>query len=58
MYSDENKARLLAKQLNYFDYAIVDTSSLMEDSFPRLDGFPAKRPNLSRRFAGRNIYPG
>lgn len=34
MYSDENKARLLAKQLNYFDYAIVDTSSLMEDSFP------------------------
>lgn len=34
MFSDENKASSLAKFLNTFDYAIIDTSSLMEDSFP------------------------
>jgi rRNA-processing protein FCF1 len=34
MFNDENKASSLAKFLNGFDYVIVDTCSLMEDSFP------------------------
>lgn len=34
MYSDEIKSSSLAKYLNGFDYAIIDTCSLMEDSFP------------------------
>src|SRR5574344_263000 len=33
MFNDENKASSLAKFLNGFDYVIVDTCSLMEDSF-------------------------
>ena len=34
MYSDEIKSSSLAKYLNGFDYVIIDTCSLMEDSFP------------------------
>jgi len=34
MFNDENKSSSLAKFLNGFDYVIVDTCSLMEDSFP------------------------
>ena len=34
MYSDENKSFALAKTLNEFDLVIIDTCSLMEDSFP------------------------
>jgi len=34
MFNDENKSSSLAKFLNSFDYVIVDTCSLMEDSFP------------------------
>ena len=33
MYSDENRSVALAKYLNGFDYAVIDTCSLMEDSF-------------------------
>ncbi len=33
MYSDENRSVALAKLLNGFDYAVIDTCSLMEDSF-------------------------
>ena len=34
MFSDENKSSSLAKFLNNYDYVILDTCSLMEDSFP------------------------
>ena len=34
MYSDENKSSILAKQMNGFDYVIIDTCSLMENGFP------------------------
>ena len=34
MYRDENKSSSLAKYLNGFDYVIIDTCSLMEESFP------------------------
>lgn len=34
MYNDENRAMALAKQLNGFDYVLIDTCSLMEDAFP------------------------
>ncbi|MCR5349337.1 MAG: hypothetical protein K6E59_07020 [Bacilli bacterium] len=34
MYSDENKSSALAKYLNTFDYVLIDTCSLMEESFP------------------------
>ena len=34
MYSDENRSSSLAKLLNGFDQAILDTSSLMVDGFP------------------------
>ncbi len=34
MFSDENKASSLARFLTNYDYVILDTCSLMEDSFP------------------------
>ena len=34
MYSDERAASSLAKFLSEFDYAMIDTCSLMEDAFP------------------------
>ncbi len=34
MYSDENKSSSLAKFLNGFDYAMIDTCSLMDEAFP------------------------
>lgn len=34
MYSDESKPSALATQLSVYDYVVVDTCSLMEDSFP------------------------
>ena len=34
MYSDENKSSNLAKFLNNFDYVLIDTCSLMDESFP------------------------
>lgn len=34
MYSDENKSSALAKYLNVFDYVLIDTCSLMDESFP------------------------
>ncbi len=34
MFSDENKASSLARFLMNYDYVILDTCSLMEDSFP------------------------
>ena len=34
MYSDENKSSALAKEMNPFDYVILDTCSLMDDAFP------------------------
>lgn len=34
MYSDENKSSDLARFLNTFDYAIIDTCSLMDGGFP------------------------
>ena len=34
MYSDENKSSSLARFLNTFDYAIIDTCSLMDEAFP------------------------
>lgn len=33
MYSDENKPSALALILNHYDYVVLDTCSLMEDSF-------------------------
>ncbi|MBE6126464.1 MAG: hypothetical protein E7182_00540 [Erysipelotrichaceae bacterium] len=34
MYSDENKSSSLARFLNTFDYAMIDTCSLMDEAFP------------------------
>ncbi|MCI2111112.1 MAG: hypothetical protein LKK13_02085 [Bacilli bacterium] len=34
MYKEESKSSNLAKQLSAYDFAFVDTCSLMEDSFP------------------------
>ena len=35
MFSEEQYATSLAKFLSDFDYAIVDTCSLMDDAFPK-----------------------
>ncbi len=34
MYTDENKTSALAAKLSAYDYVVLDTCSLMEDSFP------------------------
>lgn len=48
MYSDENKSSSLAKFLNGFDYAMIDTCSLMDEAFP--NGW---MPSTTRRNIGK-----
>ena len=51
MYSDENKASSLAKLLIGFDVVMLDTCSLMEDSFPEwLDVLKLAKGYLNPKF--------
>ena len=51
MFSDENKSSSLAKQLAGFDSVILDTCSLMEDSFPEwLDAYTGAKDYLDPEF--------
>ena len=51
MYSDENKASSLAKLLVGFDVVMLDTCSLMEDSFPEwLDVLKEAKGYLNPKF--------
>ena len=51
MYSDENKASSLAKLLVGFDVVMLDTCSLMEDSFPEwLDVLKLAKGYLNPKF--------
>ena len=51
MFSDENKSSSLAKQLTGFDSVILDTCSLMEDSFPEwLDAYTGAKDYLDPEF--------
>lgn len=51
MFKDENKSSSLAKQLTGFDSVILDTCSLMEDSFPEwLDVYSEAKDYLDPDF--------
>lgn len=48
MYNDENDAVALARKLTIYDYVLIDTCSLMEDSFPTwMDRLAAAKVYLS-----------